>query len=121
MYSTKFKTLLTAISLTLLLVACAGNQAKPIPVAPDVVTVVKFTATECPSKPSLAPVQFLPVYWATTMDEDEDVLFTLTPKQYESLSKNMADVLGALEGKNSVIRYYEECLAQAKEIADREN
>ena len=111
--------LLIAVLMAITLAACSSNRAKPIPIEPDVVTVVEFRVTECPSEPSTPPVSLLPVFWGTGEDADGDTVFTLTPAMYENLSKNMADIIGGLEGKNLVIKYYKVCLADAKEVAER--
>ena len=68
---------------------------------------------ECtPPLPRPEPIRVVPVHWNVLTAErlppgDQWVFIALTPKEYESLSKNQAEILRWIEEATARLQYYE--------------
>jgi hypothetical protein len=63
-----------------------------------------------PAVPNPEPVQIAPIEWKVItrdrLPEGEFVLYGLTPRQYETLARNMADILRWVKEAQWRLEYY---------------
>lgn len=100
-----------SVALTMLVINVSGcSSARPLQVDVSPVEVAKPTAL--PAVPRPEPIHLLPIEWSVvTPDrlpkEGDWVLIGLSPKGYENLGKNQAEILRWVEEAILRFRYYE--------------
>ena len=84
------------------LIGC-GSSYNPPPIQVDVIAPARPDLT--PSLPPPVPIETLPVTW-TTIEIAEGTVLVLTPRQFENLSNNLAEILRWIHEAAWRLHYY---------------
>lgn len=90
---------------TAILSGCAGTEVKPV------VTTTEHVNT-CVSPPKAGSIIMREVNPTVIEDKNGVIWIGITPKHYENLSINTAEILSHIKKKNAVIKYYRDCNAK---------
>lgn len=80
--------------------------------------MIKIT---CPNPPLVHPVSLKQVEPTVIIDKYDIIWVALTPKHYENLSMNMAELLRFINDRSSIIKYYQECNREQRTNTQNEN
>ena len=103
----KLKNKLLLFVLPFIFIGCASVEPKPV--------VVNAERINMCSEPSPAnSVVMRSVKFTITQDKHGIYWISLSPRDYENLSKNTSDILAHIKEKNAIIKYYKECYTNDK-------
>lgn len=108
------KRLLLILACIMLLMMVVGCAEAPIPQRVEVTTFVPVVCEEAPSADRIRMLEATPVPIRSTHGA---MWVAFTPKHYENLAKNQKAILKNMKQKNSIIKYYRECISKAKEVS----
>jgi hypothetical protein len=74
----------------------------------------------CSEAPKAEPLELRRVEPRAVKDEDGDYWVGLTPRHYENLSKNMADILGHIQERTVISAHYKHCIDRHNKKADEQ-
>ena len=100
---------LLLLTISIILVGCGHKQVKD-PVPPKPVVVTKYVYPDCGTPPRRDKVEHRDIVWGYIHDENGNVLYTLSPKDYENLSFNTSEIIKGAKQLKGEKDFYKECI-----------
>lgn len=99
---------LLLLTISILLVGCGTTQPRPEPPKPVVIT--EYVYPDCGTPPKRDKVEYRRITWSYIYDDQDNVLYTLTPKGYEDLSFNTSEIIKGIRQLKGELAYYKQCI-----------